>query len=170
MDTLKATFTSRSIRKYKDAPIPDEAIQTVVKAGMHAPSAGNQQPWHFLVIRNREVLTAIPQYHPHAQMLMSAPAAILVCGDLSLEKHKGYWVQDCAACVQNMLLAAHAQTLGAVWLGIYPRQDRVDGLKKLFRLPEQIIPFALISLGYPDEHKEIHDRFQASRVHYEQWE
>lgn len=170
MDTLKAIATRRSIRKYKDKPVSDELIQKIIEAGMYAPSAGNQQPWHFMVIRDRKVLTTIPQYHPHAQMLMSAQAAILLCGDLSLEKHKGYWVQDCAACVQNMLLGAHAQKLGAVWLGVYPRQDRVDAFKKLFRLPEQVIPFALVPVGYPDEQKEQANRFHASRIHHEQWE
>lgn len=169
MDALKAILSRRSIRKYTAEAISEPCIQTVIEAGMYAPSAGNQQPWHFIVIRNKQMLSTIPQYHPHAQMLKEAAAAVLVCGDLSLEKHKGYWIQDCSAAVENMLLAAHAQGLAAVWLGIYPREDRVAGLRKLMGIPEQVVPFALIPLGYAAETKSSENRFKKERIHEEKW-
>jgi len=169
MDALKAIVSRRSIRKYTAEAVGDPCVRKVIEAGMYAPSAGNQQPWHFIVIRNKQTLLTIPQYHPHAQMLKEAGVAVLVCGDLSLEKHKGYWVQDCSAAVENMLLAAHAQGISAVWLGIYPREDRVAGLRKLLGIPEQVVPFALVPLGYAAEKKEAEDRFKKERVHEEKW-
>jgi len=116
MDTLQAIHTRRSIRTYIDQPVPDELIQKLLAATMQAPSACNQQPWQFIVIDDRAILTKIPTFMPNAAMVAIAPLAILVCGDLHLhmEKSEGYWVVDCAAAVENMLLAAHALGLGAV--------------------------------------------------------
>ena len=102
-------------------------------------------------------------------MLTCADKAILVCGDLQREKHKGYWMIDCAAATQNLLLAAHANGIGAVWLGIYPREDRIQGMKMLLNIPEHIVPFALISLGYPNEQKKCENRFQHERIHFNSW-
>lgn len=136
---------------------------------MAAPSAGNQQPWHFIVLDERAVLDAIPEHHPHSSMIREATVAILVCGDVSAEKHRGYWVQDCAAATENMLVAVTALGLGAVWLGVYPREDRVKGLKGLFGLPDHIIPFSLIPIGRPAEEKPSADRYDPSRIHYNRW-
>lgn len=169
MDTFKALLTRRSIRKYAIGDIPQDSIKRIIEAGMHAPSAGNQQPWHFIAINNKGILSTVPQYHPHAQMMREAAAAVLVCADLTLEKHKGYWVQDCSAAVENMLLAAHDLGLGAVWLGVYPREDRVKALSKLFGLPDSVIPFAIIPIGYPAEQKKREHRFNTERIHYEKW-
>jgi hypothetical protein len=93
----------------------------------------------------------------------------LVCGDITLEKHKGYWTLDCAAATENMLLAAHAKGLGAVWCGVYPTEDRVANLKRLLNLPENIVPFSLVPLGFPAEEKQAPDRFDGSRVHENRW-
>jgi nitroreductase len=166
MDTI---YRRRSIRKYRTEMVEDETIMAVIKAGMNAPSAGNQQPWHFIIIDQRPLLDKITQIHPYAQMLHQAPAAILVCGDLSLEKHAGYWVQDCSAAVQNMLLEIVDQGLGGVWLGVYPREDRVSGLRMLCGIPEGIVPFALIALGHPGENKELKNEFHEERVKRNQW-
>jgi nitroreductase len=136
---------------------------------MSAPSAGNQQPWHFVVIKNRSTLDKIPDIHPHARMCLESPLAILICADLSLEKHKGFWIQDCSASCENMLLGIHALDLGAVWVGIYPNQTRVDEFRLLFSLPEKIIPFCLLPIGYPAEEKLAEDRFKEERIHYELW-
>ena len=108
-------------------------------------------------------------FHPSAKMLREADKAILVCGDLHLEKLKGYWMIDCAAATENMLLAAHAKGIGACWLGLYPRDDRMIGIRKLITLPDHIIPFALISLGYPAEKKPFENRYQQSRIHHNEW-
>ena len=136
---------------------------------MSAPSAGNEQPWHFVVIKERESLDEIPTFHPYSQMLRHAPMAILVCGDETLEKYQGYWVQDCSAATQNILLAAQAKGLGAVWLGVYPIKDRVIGLRKLLGIPEHVTPFSLISIGYPAEQKPRSERYDISRVHHNRW-
>jgi nitroreductase len=169
MDAIDAILTRRSIRRYGDEPLPDLVIFELLRAGMAAPSAGNEQPWHFIIIKDRDVLDRMTQIHPYAQMLKEAPMAVLVCGDLMLERHKGFWVQDCAAATQNILIAARAKELGAVWLGVYPREDRVNGLRRLLDIPDGIVPFALIALGYPAEDKRREDRYNVDRIHLERW-
>ena len=169
MDTLEAIMTRRSIRKYTDQPVSDELIEKLLEAAMMAPSAGNQQPWQFVVVQDKVTLSKIKDFHPYAGMAAKAPLGILVCGDTSLEKYPGFWVQDCSAAIQNLLLAAHAEGLGAVWTGIYPEMDRVEGCRKIFSLPENIIPLAFIPIGYPDQNPSSKSRFQAERVHKEKW-
>jgi nitroreductase len=169
MDVLEAIFTRRSIRNFKPDPVPEEFIQEILSAAMTAPSAGNQQPWQFIVIHSRELLDAIPDFHPHAEMVRQAPLAILVCGDLRLEHHKGFWVQDCSAAVMNLLLAAHALGLGAVWTGVYPREERAEAFRKLCGLPDELVPFAMIPVGYPNQPSGRLNRYNPSRVHYDQW-
>lgn len=169
MDAEEAIFTRRSIRKYEPRSVSDEDVTALLRAGMAAPSAGNEQPWHFVVVRDRAVLDAIPTFHPYAAMVKQASVAIIVCGDLTLEKYKGFWVQDCSAATQNILLAATARGLGAVWTALHPMEDRVAGMRKLLNLPEQVIPLSLVPVGYPSEHPGRADRFQASRIHRDRW-
>ncbi len=169
MDAIDGILTRRSIRKYTNKSIPDEVIKELLEAGVSAPSAGNQQPWQFIIIDNREVLDEASQVLPNGKLLKDANKAILVCGDLNLETHKGYWPIDCSAATQNILLAAHAKGLGACWLGIYPREERVENLKKLFKTPEHIIPFSVISLGFPDEESKKVDRYDDSKIHKNTW-
>jgi nitroreductase len=166
---MDAILTRRSIRHYTAQPVAEELITGFLKAAMAAPSAGNEQPWEFVVLTERTILDRIPSFHPYAAMLKEAPAAILVCGDLAREKHEGYWVQDCSAATENILIAVKEKGLGAVWLGIYPREERVRGLRQLLSIPETIVPFALVAIGYPAEKKEPADRFDASRLHYNSW-
>ena len=169
MDALDAIHTRRSIRKYEDKPVPEELLEAVLSAAMSAPSACNAQPWHFVVITDRAVLKQVPKINPHAAMAADAPAAILVCGDVSLELSSGYWVVDCSAAVENLLLAAHALGLGAVWTGIYPRDDRMQGFSQLLNLPQNVIPHSLIPLGYPAEQPPRQDRYKKERVHFDRW-
>jgi nitroreductase len=169
MDAMEAILTRRSVRSYTSAPIPEILITQLLKAAMNAPSAGNEQPWHFVVIRDRAILEAIPEFHPHAKMLREAAAAILVCGDLQLEKFKGFWVQDCAAATENILIAARALGLGAVWLGLHPLEERVTRMQKLLGIPDHVVPLSLVSLGYPKDEPRPVDRYQAARVHYDRW-
>ncbi len=166
---MKSILGRRSIRKYTSQAVTDSQIQQLVQAAMAAPSAGNEQPWEFVVIRDRTTLNAIPKFHPYSLMLYEASVAILVCGDLSREKYSGYWVQDCAAATENMLLAAVELGLGAVWLGVYPTEERVTALRKLLRIPETVVPFSLVSIGYPAEQQKPSDRFDAARIHYDTW-
>ncbi len=168
MDTMEAIFTRRSIRKYTKQPVSDEVLKKLLEAAMCAPSAGNRQPWCFVVINDRKIMNEIPRYHTYAQMLKEAPVAILVCCDSDLQLGE-FGVEDCSAATQNILLAAHAKGLGAVWLGIYSVEPLVTATKKLLNLPEHIIPISLISIGYPAEQKPQPDRYRADRVHYNQW-
>ncbi|MEW6696430.1 MAG: nitroreductase family protein [Bacillota bacterium] len=162
-------MSRKSIRIYSSQPVADEVIKDLLKAAMSAPSAGNQQPWHFIVISDREILDAIPNFHPYSYMLGGAKVTILVCGDERLEIIKGYWVQDCSAATQNILIEAHAKGLGAVWLGIYPIKERIEGFRKLLNLPEQVVPLSLIPIGYPEEQVEVADQYKEDRVHYNRW-
>ena len=169
MDAMEAILTRRSVRKYTSEPIPDSVIDDLLKAAMFAPSAGNEQPWHFVVIKDRDVLDKIPDIHPYASMVYMAPVAIVVCGDLTLEKYSGCWVQDCSAAIENLLLAAHANGLGAVWAGIFPLADRVKNFKELLGLPEKVYPLALIPVGHPEGNiPEVH-RYEPSRIHHNKW-
>jgi len=159
----------RSIRSYRSDAVTEEQIEQVLRAAMAAPSAGNQQPWEFIVVTDRAALTKITEVHPYSKMLHEAPVAIVVCGNKSREKHAEFWVQDCSAAVQNLLLEATHQGLGTVWLGVHPRQDRVEGLKKLFNLPEPVIPFAVVALGYAKVQPLPIDRFNSEYIHRNRW-
>lgn len=169
MDILEAINSRRSVRKYTDQDVSDEQMQQILEAAMMAPSAGNAQPWQFVVIRDKDTLAKIKEFNPYAAFAANAPVAVLACGDLSLEKFKGYWVQDCSAAVENLLLAAHGIGLGAVWTGIYPLEDRIAAASKLFGLPEHVIPLSLIVIGHPVKQLESKSRFNPERVHKESW-
>jgi nitroreductase len=166
---MNAITKRRSIRTYTQDPIPEELITQLLEAAMSAPSAQNERPWHFIVITEKKTLAALPDVSLYAKMTANAPLAILVCGDLEREIAQGFWVQDCAAATENLLIAVEALHLGAVWLGIYPREARVDFLRDLLHIPQHIVPFALIPIGYPAETKETPSRYDASRVHYNTW-
>ncbi len=169
MDALEAILSRRSIRRYTQDPVSDETLKALLEAAMSAPSAGNEQPWHFIVITDRRLLDAIPRFHPYADMLREAQVAILVCGDTERERYKGHWVQDCSAATQNLLLAAHASGLGAVWVGVYPAGERVQRMQKLFGLPAHVIPLALVPLGHPGERIPRVQRFDPARIHLNGW-
>ncbi len=169
MEALKCILTRRSVRKYKPGKIPEAKMRKILEAAMSAPSARNQQPWRFVVVRERETLLKMTDVHPYAQMLREAAAAVVVCGDLSDEGNKAYWEQDCAAATQNALLAAHALGLGAVWLGVHPRRDRVSGIQRLLHLPSDVVPLSIISLGRPGEMPMPTKRFDFKKIHQEQW-
>ena len=169
MDAIDAIMSRRSIRSYTEETVSKGDSETLLEAAMAAPSAGNEQPWHFVVVQDREVLEAIPRYHQYADMLREAPLAVVICGDLDEEKHEGFWVQDCSAAVQNLLVAAHALGLGAVWLGVHPEPRRVEGTRELLGLPQQVVPLAIVSVGHPAEEKPPAERYCSERVHWDRW-
>jgi nitroreductase len=169
MELLEGILTRRSIRKYKPGKISGETIRELLKAAMSAPSARNRQPWHFVIIDERKILDQIPTFHPHAEMLREAGLGILVCGDEAKELKKGYYPLDCSAAVENLLLAVHAKGLGGVWIGIYPREDRIAEMRNLLKIPDGIVPFALVSIGYPAEESREVDRYDESRIHKNGW-
>ena len=166
---IEAIMTRRSIRHYTRRDVDKSLIDLLLKSAMHAPSARNEQPWHFIVIDQAELFEKIMKVHPYASMLSEAEVAILVCGDEKLELSKGYWPVDCSAATQNILLAAHSLGLGAVWLGVYPRKERMDGIRGIFNLPAHVQPFSLVSAGFPAEAKKFPDRFKEERVRWNQW-
>jgi nitroreductase len=169
MEAMEAILSRRSIRHYRSGKIPEEVVGELLMAAMSAPSASNEQPWHFIVIDDRRILDEVPKYHPYSNMLREASLAIAVCGDLERQTRDGYWVQDCSAATENILIAAHALGLGAVWLGVYPREDRVQATKELLGIPEHVLPLCLIAVGYPAEQKPRSDRYQESRIHHNRW-
>jgi len=166
---MDAIFKRRSIRMYKEQEVPQEFVEKVLRAGMNAPSAGNEQPWQFIVIKEKDTLEELSRCSSFAHMVKNAPLAILVCGDLGLEKHEGFWMQDCSAATQTMLLEVADLGLGSVWLGLYPLQERFDYVKQQFSLPSEVIPFAILPVGFPVKDLKPADRYDPGRVHYEKW-
>lgn len=159
----------RSIRKYTSQNVPAETIEYLLEAAQSAPSAGNEAPWHFIIINSKSLLEKIAALLPNGKMLNEAPLAIIVCADSKLNKYPDYWVQDCSAATENILLAAKTKGLGSVWLGVYSRPERVEGLKKLLWFPENVTPFSVVALGYPAEEKPYQKRYNSERIHYNGW-
>jgi len=169
MDAMQAILTRRSVRNYTNKKVPEKIISEILNAAVSSPSAGNEQPWQFVIINKREILHEVTKFHPNAKMLLEAPLAILVCGDLELETFKGYWMLDCSAATLNILLSARALGLGACWLGIYPRDERITKIRKMMNLPENIIPFSLVSIGYTTSRQKKVERLDDFRIHINQW-
>lgn len=166
---MEAIIKRRSVRTYTEQPVPDEVVTSLLRAAMAAPSAQNQQPWEFVVVREKSLLQALAGAQPYSGMVGRSQLAIVVCGDLSREKSPGFWVQDCAAATENLLIAASALGLGAVWTGTYPREERVANVRAILELPTHIIPLAVVPIGYPAEHPPPADRYDARRVHIDRW-
>ena len=169
MDALECIMTRRSIRSYTDEAVSDADLEMVLKAAMSAPSAGNEQPWHFVVIRDRETMNHIMDVHPYSGMLDHAPVCIAVCAELALEKYDGYWVQDASAATLNLLLAAHAIGLGGVWLGVHPVESRESGIRRILGLPDGVECLSLVALGHPATEAGPADRYDESRIHRDGW-
>jgi len=168
---LQFIFSRRSIRKYQDREVPEQMISDLLEAAMAAPSAVKKDPWHFIVIRERQTLDKMIQFMPNAQMLKQATAAFVVCGDITKahDQQESYMLQDLSGAVENILLAANAMGLGSCWLGVHPRLDRMDNIRALFKLPDNIIPMCSIAIGWPAEEQPARTRFNADLVHYEKW-
>lgn len=169
MDAMTAIRTRRSIRRFTDEDVTDAEVNELLGAAMSAPSAGNEQPWEFVVVRDKQLLNQVGTFSKYAGYAKKAPVSILVCGNLDYDKHGGFWVQDVSAATQNILLAAHAMGLGAVWTGAYPGKDRIKGFRKLLGLPRNIVPFSLVVIGHPKKQRSPIQRFKEDRVHYDSW-
>ena len=134
-----------------------------------APSAGNQQSWRFIVVRDAEKRAALSEATPYSRMIADAPVAFVVCGDTRDEKHPGYWVQDCSAAIENALVAIHALGLGAVWIGAHPVEERVANIRRICGVPEGIVPMSMIALGHPAQEKPPAERYEPAYVHHDSW-
>ena len=168
---LDCIFGRRSIRLYTDKSVDEESIQTLLQAAMAAPSARACDPWRFLVLTQRNVIDSVSELLPYGKMLKMAPLAIVVYEDITKAHSQSlsYMLQDCSAATENILIAAHVLGLGGVWLGVHPNEDRMAGIRKLFTLPEEIIPVNVLSIGYPAEVKEPRTRYNAEYVHHNRW-
>jgi nitroreductase len=164
-------FGRRSIRVYSPGEVSEPVLTRLLEAAMAAPSAMTKDPWRFVVVRNKETLTKLAALHPGAAMLASASVAIVVCGDLdaAFERQVSYLLQDCSAAIENLLLAAHAQGLGACWVGIYPGEPLIKQVRGLLSLPAAFIPVAAVSLGQPGEQPAPRTRYNPANVRAEKW-
>ncbi|MDR1060229.1 MAG: nitroreductase family protein [Clostridiales bacterium] len=186
MNALETIFSRKSVREFADRPISDEALDTILRAGMSGPSCVNARDGAFLVARGKETLNRMADANGKpAEPLRRADAGVLVCGDLgcAFARAKDYWIIDGAIAAQNMVLAAWSMGIGSVWLGTYPQMDRVEALGKLFALPESVIPHSIIAFGYPAQAQTAEtdqtaetvqtaetDHWEASRLHFETWQ
>ena len=169
MDALETIHTRRSIRKYAETPVSDEQVKALLDAAMSAPTAGGVQGWHFVVITDRALLDSIPDIQPYTLAIRQAPLAILVCGDTTSERYGNYWVQDCSAAMQNILLAARAMNLGSLWCGIHPIPEREAHFSERFKLPAHVRPLGLAIIGHTEQPFERKERYDETKVHHNTW-
>jgi nitroreductase len=170
MDALEAIMTRRSVRSFTDEPVTDEQLETILRAAMAAPSAGNEQPWRIVVTRDRETLARWSRATPFSRPLAGAAVGLVVCGETVAQKHSGFWVDDCGAATQNVLLAAHALGLGAVWIGVHPSKLMVANVRRILKPPRSVTPFALVALGHSEKQPEPVDRFRPDFVVTDGWD
>ena len=168
---LAPIFVRRSVRRYTGEPVTDREIRDLLEAAMAAPSAVAKDPWDFVIVRGRENLDKLADILPNGPMLRQADAAVIVCGDLTRahRNQESYMVQDCSAAIENILLSASLLGLGACWLGVHPNVERMTPIRKMFGIPESILPVAAIALGHPAEAPAPRTRFRAEAVHQGKW-
>ena len=169
-EALNCIMTRTSIRQYQDRPVEQEKVEQLLRAAMAAPTAVNKQPWHFYVLNTKEAINRLADASQRgSDMVRSAALVIVVCGDMdkALEgKAREYWIQDTSAATENLLLAAHALGLGAVWTGVYPMKERVEMTTKVLSLPENLVPLCTILIGYPAENPTPKDKWKPENVTY----
>ncbi len=170
-ETLNTICSRRSVRSFTGEAIPRETLMRILRAAMAAPSAVNMQPWTFVVVTNRETLDELCAKLPYAKMLDKAGAAIVVCGipDKDEVFSKDYWVMDCSAASENILLACHALGLGGVWTAVYVDMERVADVRTILNVPGNIVPLNVIPIGVPKEKGKVLDKFNEGNIHWEQW-
>lgn len=172
---LECILTRTSVRQYQpDRTISRDTVETLLRAAMSAPTAVNKQPWAFIALDDRAALDSLAQVLPYARMLTKAPLAIVTCGDLSKaidgeDADKGFWIQDVSAATENLLLAAHAMGLGAVWTGVYPDAERVKDVQERLGLPANVIPLAVVPVGYPTGPQKPKEKWDPANVHFNTW-
>jgi nitroreductase len=171
LDAVTAILTRRSIRDYTPRAVPEETIKLLLTAGMAAPSAFNERSTEFVVVNDPKILKEFAKVNPNSRQLKKMTVGIVVCGNKQKQKHKGlgYWRLDGAVASENILIAAHALGLGAVWTAIYPYPDRIPMVQKILNLPPEVIPLNIIPIGYPAERKMTGNRFDPARAHYNRW-
>lgn len=159
----------RSIRQFKDKDVTQDECYEIIKAAMYAPSAFDQKPWEFVLIKQKEILCEISKLSKHAVMAKGAPVAILVCANMNYVVDEYFYVQDCSAATENMLLQICEMNLGGVWVGIKPNDDLLNYLIRRLSLPGYVKPFSLVVFGHPKGNRSSRDNFDKQRIHYDQW-
>ena len=171
-DTLKTIFNRKSVRSYTDAAVSKEQLIMLSRAGMAAPTAVDSRPWDFILITDKAVLKKLAGVLPYAKMAEQAAAAIIVTGDLDRQfggKDASFWVFDCSAASENILLAAESMGLGAVWTAVYPDKERVLAVRKTLGIPEHIVPLNFIPIGVPTGKDKPKDKFNPKQIHENGW-
>lgn len=171
-ETLKTIHARKSVRQYIDRQVTKDQLNVLVKAGMAAPTAGDKRPWSFVVIDDRKKLDALAEVLPYGKMLKSAPAAIVVCGNPDKffpGVESAFWIQDCSAATENILLAVESMGLGAVWIGVYPTDSKIKGVQFVLGIPEKEVPLNVLSIGYPAGMEKPKDKFNEKQIHWNKW-
>ena len=166
---LNTILKRTSIRSYENKTVEKEKIEKLLRAGMAAPTAMNRQPWHFVVVTDKGQLQKLSEANPYAAMAAKTPLAIVVCGDMNKAAEgnaREFWIQDCSAATENILLAATGMGLGAVWTGIYPSKERCTDVAKVLGLPESLIPLNTIVIGHPDADVSPKDKWNTENISY----
>jgi len=159
----------RNTYRYTSEPVERTLVHILLDAAMCAPSADDERPWHFVVIREDLARQSLAEICPFTNIVKDVPLAIVVCGDKTLQKQQGCWVLDCAAATENILVEAQQVHLGAAWLYLYPIEGRVQRARSILKMPQNIVPFSIVAVGHPAEQKDCGSRFDIRRVHVEQW-
>lgn len=171
-ETLKTIFARKSVRHFRNEPVTKEQLELIVRAGMAAPTAVDKRPWDFIVITDKEMLNRLAAVLPYAKMAATASAGIIVVGDLERQNRgpaSDYWIQDCVAATENILLAIESLGLGAVWTALYPNRDRIDPVREMLNIPAKCEPLCFIPVGVPDGSEKPKDKWDASKLHYNGW-
>lgn len=170
---LNNIHSRKSVRHFTDEKISSDQLITLAKAAMAAPTARNTQPWQIIAIDDRVILDSLSKALPYAKMLEQAPAAMIVCGDMTKAMEgegRQFWIQDCSAATENLLLAAEGMGLGAVWTAVYPDSERIKGVCTTLGLPSYIIPLNVIPVGYPTGEDMPKIKWNEESFHYNSWE
>lgn len=169
MDALDAIATRRSVRRFTDDALTDEQLDVVLRAAMAAPSASNGRSWRFVVVRDRERLRRLAHATLFAGLVENAAACIVVCADRPTLKYPGFWVIDCSAAIENLLLAAHATGLGGVWLGVHPIAPFRSAVRRIIEAPATVVVHSMVAIGVPAAVPAPVDRYDSSFIHTETW-
>lgn len=170
--TVEDIMSRSSVRSYTERKVEKATVDTLLRAAMAAPTAGNKQPWRFVVVDERAKLDSIASKYNSMTMAAEASLAVVMCGEPAATfpgDGQGYWIQDVSAATENLLLAAHSIGLGAVWCGIYPIPERVRGFSELLNLPDSIVPMACVCIGYPSGEITPKDKWKPEYIHYNSW-
>lgn len=167
---IENILTRTSIRQFSAQPVTDEQVDTLLRCGLAAPSAVNAQPWEYVVVRDRAILDTLAVRYPNTRISANVSVAIVPCGNLNkaFSAAPDFWIQDVSAATENILLAAHAMGLGAVWTGVYPT-DKVAPVQQLLNLPAHIVPLCIIPVGYPAENPTPKDKYKPELIHNDRW-